>query len=313
MFRGFWVLSILFLWWAKESMGSRSPLTHQVPIPSVSLVGGNEDLANQFKSVFTYSIDDNELSGRCTGTKVAPNHFLTAAHCFILQESDEISVWPKSHKTPVIFYSFQQKVENVKRVKTVKVTEVVFHPALQQCFTQDKSERESCIENTPDLAWVEIEKSREFDEAPLVPLDLNRVTEGEYLTVVGYGYQQAEDLTPPARKYHLSQVAPPETLKKLYMDSSEDEDSVSDELYFGTLGYLLGPQYASLGAGDSGGPVFRSIEGVSYVVGVNSFSFCPDSPSQCEVTSNSFFARIHRGGEFQIGEWLEALSPSSFR
>ena len=276
------------------------------PCPSLSLVGGTEDLENHFSSVLAFSVDDNKLSARCTGTKIKPNKFLTAAHCFVSQNKGKAVVWGKqpSKSFKQIFYSFEPQITEPDHVQSLEVKSITFPPDLEKCFTKSNASLTRCIEEAPDLAVVEVQASLAFQSALVSDLDFFPVQVGDLVYVVGYGYQKEKDDSAPVRKHHLSQVVSQEELQKVYEEESNEDSQVDNELYFGVFGNLLGENYANLGAGDSGGPVFRHRNGKEYLVGVNSFTFCPQANPDCEVATNSFFARIHSGGKYQLGEWL---------
>ena len=178
-----------------------------------------------------------------------------------------------------------------RSVESILVNSITFHPNLEKCFTKTHATLNRCIEEAPDLAVVEVQPTLAFQSAIVSELDFFPVQVGDSVSIVGYGYQREKDDSAPVRKHHLSQVVSHEELKKVYEEESNEDSQVDNALYFGVFGNLLGETYANLGAGDSGGPVFRYRNGKEYVVGVNSFTFCPQANPDCEVATNSFFAR----------------------
>lgn len=272
------------------------------------LVGGKEDLSEEFSSVLSFSLVDNSLKERCSGTKVSHDLVLTAAHCVLneIKHKDQTSI-EKTKAGTKMFYSFSPKIFNTKQVSYTQVTRVLLPPSLESCFEELDSEVAVCVDKAPDIALIQIKESEPFKENNTALLDLAFVEEGDSVSVVGYGVQGDNDSTPPVRKSHTMKVIPSEALKKVYQELTDADDEVNYELYFGTYGISIGKEYASLGSGDSGGPVFREREGVPYLVGVNAFAFCPNETPDCEVTSNSFFSRIHSGGRYKLGEWLSDM------
>lgn len=276
--------------------------------PQPLLVGGEFDRMGTFDSVLVFSTENERLEERCTGTKVAKGLILTAAHCFVDDGDSKPGMTiqrPKNVKK--IFYSFSTFVTEPKLVKEIRVKRVRLHPALEKCFSKPHQEVSNCIDKAPDLAVIELDQSEHFSRQSLATLGTHSVQVGEQVFVVGFGAQGINDHNPPARKYHLSQVVSLEELAKTHGGVSQEELEVYQKLYFGTLGVLMGNNYANLGAGDSGGPVFTIQDKQAKLVGINSFSFCPDDDSECEITSNSYFSRIHVGSPLQLGEWISGL------
>lgn len=272
------------------------------------LVGGQYDYLGNFNSVLVFSAVDVKLSGRCSGTKVGKNLVLTAAHCFMeeLAEGKEPIV-QRNVAVDKIFYSFSPLVLSQWQVQEISVNRVIFHPELEHCFSKSNRASPKCVERYPDLAIVEVEQNEDFEKEQSVPVDFNFVNENDPIVMVGYGAQANHDQSPPVRKFHRSEVVSVETLAENHGGVSPKELKIYKELYFGTFGLLLGENYANLGAGDSGGPVFKEISGNLKLVGVNSFSYCQNEETECEVTSNSYFARVHTGGSHRLGEWLSGL------
>ncbi|MFM8314569.1 MAG: trypsin-like serine protease, partial [Deltaproteobacteria bacterium] len=161
--------------------------------------------------------------------------------------------------------------------------------------------------NAPDIAVIELDESAEFSSAPTSEFDTSPVNSGDLITFVGFGLTSDTDKTRPVRKFHVSKVSSPQELKQAFDLYGITEAEVNFSLYFGTLGILVGKNYANLGSGDSGGPVFRNQKGIPALVGVNAFTFCPDDKEDCEATSNSFFNRINVGGPYHLGEWLTSV------
>ena len=272
------------------------------------LVGGKEDLSGEFSSVLSFSLVDISLKERCSGTKVGRNLILTAAHC-VLNESKQkdFTLVEKTKIGTKMYYSFSPKISNIKQVTTTQVVDVLIPPKLESCFDEPEEEVANCVEKSPDIALIQIKESKPFNQISAASVDLAYIQEGDTVSVVGYGVQSDNDTTPPVRKFHTMKVAPAESLKKVYQELADADEEVDNELYFGTYGISVGSEYASLGSGDSGGPVFKEREGNQYIVGVNAFAFCPNETPDCEITSNSFFARVHSGGLYKLGEWLSDM------
>ncbi|NDG25646.1 MAG: hypothetical protein EB120_00540 [Proteobacteria bacterium] len=125
--------------------------------------------------------------------------------------------------------------------------------------------------------------------------------------MLGYGLQGNGDILPPLLKYSFSKVATPEALSEVVKGTLAEHEGMPNEgLFFGTLGSLVDPSFPNLGSGDSGGPVLK--DNPYRIVGVNSNAGCPeDAPSDCEKTTNSFFARIDSKATISVAEWLKSI------
>lgn len=269
------------------------------------LVGGEVDVAEIFSSVLAFSASAADLSERCSGTKIGPRLILTAAHCFTEELSEGKALLIKRNiLVKKIFYSFSSVVNSSAKSQEVSVERILFHPELETCFSSSDRSPAECVDKYPDLAIVEVKSNDSFTKENWASVDLNSVQDGDPVVIVGYGAQTDNDQSPPVRKFHRSHVVSIEDLVKSHGGVTPAELSIYKELYFGAWGLLMGPAYANLGAGDSGGPVFTLQNGQPELVGVNSFSYCQDQELDCEITSNSYFTRLHSGSSHRLGEWV---------
>jgi len=276
------------------------------------LVGGIEAF-ERFPAVFLFSEYKNEFTESfCTASKISPRHFITSAHC-VLERGKSLWLLPaQSYPGQELFYSFGRNFKNPERVFSLVIRKVHLHPLLEKCLKKEKYFPAKCHAEglpTPDVAVVEMDSVEgPFLEAPSLPIDFEPVKPGEEIIMLGYGAQYDGDVSPPVLKYGYSKVATHEQLcQALEGTSSGEMDEVLDEgFYFGTLGRLLIKSFPNLGSGDSGGPVLKEFP--DRIVGLNSSAIClDDSNDNCEVTNNSFFARVDKKSRLPLQKWLKKI------
>ncbi len=283
-----------------------------------ALVGGAAAVHNEYPSVFIWTTPAEDImSSYCTATKISPSLLLTAAHCVLEQTPTKNGAGKWRHNPLIVpdkelLYSFDRNLAQAPSIERLKINAVLLPPLLQECMNKPKNERTSCMRlraPVPDIAIVKVENPQgTFKQAPIARVNLAYVFSGQTVTIMGYGAQD-EDNTDfrPMLKFHRSRVATPPELETALIGTEAEIDGKPSLLdFFGVLGSLYGPRYANLGSGDSGGPVF-STNNTSEVVGVNSDGYCPKENLECQRTTNSFFARIHKGPPHFVGDWLEQI------
>jgi len=278
---------------------------------SPSLVGGAE-ASHRFPSIFIFSEYRKHLTDQfCTASKVAERQFLTAAHC-VLDIGDKRWFFPNSAKPgSFYYYTFAKNLSAPETVYSLKIKKVFIHPLLQNCINKAKYSPALCHSRTlptPDVALVEVEAGEgPFFEAPPLPFDFSPNQSGDEIILTGYGSTMDGDISPPRLKYGYSKVASSEELAEAVKGTSAaDMGFIESGFYFGSLGPLLNKNFPNLGSGDSGGPVLK--EAPDRIVGINSSAVCYDSaPSDCEVTSNNFFARIDQQAKISLPHWIQSV------
>ena len=280
-----------------------------------NLVGGIE-ASSRFPSIFIFSEYRKHLTDQfCTAAKVNRRQFITAAHC-VLDIGDKRWFFPSSAKPgSFYYYSFAKNLSTPENVYSLKIKKVFIHPLLHNCINKTKYSPALCHSRalpTPDVALVEVEEGQgPFFEAPLLPIDFNPNRPGDEMILTGYGSTMDGDTTPPRLKYGYSKVASPEELAQAVKGTSAiDMEFLESGFYFGSLGPLIHSNLPNLGSGDSGGPVIKEFP--DRIVGINSSAVCYDSaPSDCEVTSNNFFARIDKEAKIPLDLWIQKTLGSS--
>lgn len=276
------------------------------------LVGGWEAF-ERFPAVFLFSEYKDEFTESfCTASKISEKHFVTSAHCVLVRGKSLWLMPSSSQPGQKWFYSFGRNFKYPERVFPLFLKKVHLHPLLESCLKKEKYSPAQCQADglpTPDVAVVEIESIEgPFLNAPSLPIDFEPVEPGDEIIMLGYGSQYDGDVSPPVLKYGYSKVATHEQLcQALEGISSGEIGEVLDEgFYFGSLGPLLMKGFPNLGSGDSGGPVIKEFP--DRIVGLNSSAICSDdSGEDCEVTNNSFFARVDAKGTLPLDSWFKKI------
>ncbi|NBX93499.1 MAG: hypothetical protein EBQ85_09755 [Proteobacteria bacterium] len=275
------------------------------------LVGGNP-AGQLFPSVFLFSeLRKNFTDYFCTASKISPTQFLTSAHCVLLSDSKGWYFPETAKPGRRYFYSFERDLSQPVTVFSATIKQVNIHPLLHRCLQKGKYFPAQCKPTgvpSPDIAVVTVEQEAgPFADAPALPLDFTPNKPGDDIIMLGYGLQGNGDILPPLLKYSFSKVATPEALSEVVKGTLAEHEGMPNEgLFFGTLGSLVDPSFPNLGSGDSGGPVLK--DNPYRIVGVNSNAGCPeDAPSDCEKTTNSFFARIDSKATISVAEWLKSI------
>jgi len=199
------------------------------------ILGGTAIARGQFPTVVAVVVGQGSL---CTGTMVAPDLIVTAAHCVspdVLGFASQESV---TQQTNVVFDATD--IYNGGG-KLVRAAETIAHPD----FTRP---------GQPDIGLVRLAE-RVTDRTPTpINLDPNAAPIGVEVTIVGYGLNE---LGNAGEGFFI----------KGQQSTSCAEYGVSDGMF------LCFDQQAGLGkcSGDSGGPSFGKVGDVDALVGITSF------------------------------------------
>ena len=199
-------------------------------IPNINLVGGTPAVFGQFAST--------EFGIGCTGVKIGPRHFLTAAHCVHGSSGTSLDVYFGVGPLAADF--------EAHRFTSVTVQDVSVHWLVEDGNDDDKSS---------DLAIFTI---KEDTPAPIASIRRTPLRIGERVILNGWGCQDFHDFTSPDwRKFQLK-------------FSEKIVKSVS-EYVVEVPGIDADGIHASTGcSGDSGGPVYvRNSDNTLSVVGIN--------------------------------------------
>lgn len=291
------------------SMSSRADV-------EMRLVGGIE-AAERFPAIFIFSEQKKNFTDSfCTATKISSNQFLTAAHCVLEMGNKNWFVPDSARPGQRYYYSFGRDLSNPIPLYSLTIRRVSIHPLLQNCLNKGKYSPAHCSIRgvpTPDVAIVTVEKPEgPFSRAPHLPIDFKTNQPGDEIILTGYGSHTDGDSSPPILRYGYSQVASTnEMMKAIEGTSAVSMGFTQWGFYFGSLGPLVSPKLPNLGSGDSGGPVLKEFP--DRIVGVNSSAVCLDeAPADCEVTSNSFFARIDSEATIPLETWIKKTLQGVF-
>lgn len=216
--------------------------------------------------------------GGCTGVKVGPRHFLSAAHCFGNPAMSTLSVTADN---------------NAQNVQTLTVTSVNAHPEFTNCTACAGDESYSDFGFKPDVALIIVQELT--PSIPIAELDPTTVAIGASVTLTGYGCENG-----------VGQPSGPARLK-VGDTQSIDPLNLSDATsilssYTTTYGPGVDTSAPGLCPGDSGGPLFRT--GTNKVVGINALvSFNGDTG----MPIGNWFTRLDQQSRYDIHGWVTGL------
>lgn len=218
----------------------------------VKFIGGEAALTGEYVSTVYFQ--------RCTAAKIGDRHFLTAAHCLFKKESGRpaYDMVPGSKANLLVGISREQG-----KLIPVTIASVAMYPGfeldqLDKAYAKLDGKAPAVInEVTPtliDLAVIAV--NEETPELPPVGFDEQALPNGTNVAVGGFGCEKE------------GEEATTETMRLKYAN-------VPTDLAKGTLVSWRADSaqgYRSTCHGDSGGPVYRTVNGEKRIVGVNSGS-----------------------------------------
>ncbi|MEN0060350.1 MAG: serine protease [Bdellovibrio sp.] len=215
------------------SLGACSPSQQEslTAIPDAAVVGGKEISLSSPLAQSTVGIYESKLGYICSGTLIAPNLVLTAAHC----------VDPRAKNLGIYFASEMKKAspEQIRRV-----TGFVVHPGYNENVQSN---------DTADIAMLRFEGEvpAGYQAVPML-FDAKYVTNKTRTYVAGYGLNWT-------------------FLAKRGSGTLRAASLEVDEAYFTKTEAMLGQSvFKGICSGDSGGPAYVQINGQLYIWGVAS-------------------------------------------
>ncbi|WP_437757332.1 trypsin-like serine protease [Sorangium sp. So ce1389] len=213
--------------------------------------------------------------GGCTGVKVGPRHFLSAAHCFSNPGSvTQLNVTPDN---------------NALNPVALTVVSVNNHPEYQNCTSCAGDNSMSDFGLKPDVSLIIVNELT--PQIPVAVIDPNPVQDGTSVTLTGYG---CEGVTPPPPTRF--KVGDSTTVSPLTFDPA----TTIPGGYTTTAGPAVVPGAPALCPGDSGGPLFRT--GTNLVVGINALVSGND-----DGEIGNWFTRVDLESRYNVHAWLQGL------
>ncbi|XGC80899.1 trypsin-like serine protease [Bdellovibrio bacteriovorus] len=250
-----------------------------VSTSSASIIGGEKVLSTDQIAKSTVALigmvkntKDEVSQFICTGTLIAKNIILTAAHCIPQINEENVQAG--------MFAVFAQDLHKAKQTDVRHIIDVEIH--------EDWGKENESGLDTNDIALVK------FDGAMPAGYQLGKfladeklLKDGATVTLAGYGLIKTDGVNTESD----------ETLRKVDVEVLER---------IGNTEVLL-DQNKGKGAchGDSGGPAFLKINGIEYVWGVTSRGFNEEGIDNC--TGYSIYTEVAKHATF-IKEGLAKLS-----
>lgn len=234
------------------------------------LVGGH--VATEAEYPATVSL------GGCTGVKVGPRHFLSAAHCFGNPSMATLSVTADN---------------NAQNFQTLSVASVNVHPEYTNCSACAGDGSMSDFGFRPDVALIIVHELTPSIATAVI--DSSPVAVGASVTLTGYGCENGVGQpSGPAR----FKVGDTHSIDPLLLSDAASIPAA----FTTTYGPAVDASAPGLCPGDSGGPLYRT--GTNQVIGINALvSF---SGEQGTPVGN-WFTRLDQQSRYDVYGWLTAL------
>lgn len=295
--------SALFLSWSAYSLSGcavESTTQDVVAKNEQDLVGGSLAAPYHFRSTVVVG------SQGCTGAKVGPRHYLTAAHCVDTEDGDGVSGLYEPGDQIAIRHGLEMSgVDEVVYHSTIAQTSI--HPSWLECGANAcGSTLVLSGEHPADIAVVEVVDA--FPDIPQARVELGAVAPGTPLVKVGLGCE--DGLKGPqswVRRYktEYAWALPHADLQHAgsHVHTPFDAESIGAS-YLITAGHGQGAEFASLCPGDSGGPLYLNDNGDPRVVGVNAYYSFNDGGN---ISWTDWHTRTSLHSRFNVGAWLQGL------
>lgn len=215
--------------------------------------------------------------GGCTGVKVGPYHFLSAAHCFSGSEQ-YLSVTAENEPTTY---------------QTLTISSVNIHPEYASCTACANDGSMSDFGYRPDVALIIVQEAT--PSIPEAVIDPTPVLVGDPVTLSGYGCENGVGQpSGPAR----FKVGDTEAVDPFELSGAT---SIPDG-YVTTFGPAIDEDSPGLCPGDSGGPLYRT--DTNLVVGINalvSYQIGSGTPV------GNWHTRLDEESRYDVWSWLQGL------
>jgi secreted trypsin-like serine protease len=242
---------------------------------STRIVGGTDATDDYPWMVALY----NSGGFTCGGVLISSHYIATAAHCVYEDDDDSgnATAYDASNYSVVIggstHYSTTTAAENAG-VDVYSLENITINPDYDSSTTDY------------DIAVLELEESYYQPGPAIATADrFSEIEEGDYLTVIGYGYTSGDETSDDIPSTLQEAEIPLVATDDCFWETAPDYD-VTDNMF--CAGYTGSDVDIDSCSGDSGGPVFKTIDGELTLVGVVSWgsSTCSDYPGVYTKISN---------------------------
>jgi hypothetical protein len=259
-----------------------------------ALVGGTPAKPGQFPGTV-------HLEGGCTAAKVSPTLLLTAAHCVL----DPATVRP--------IYGAERGVaiasDPAAGYAPYDVAAVHVHPSWEAAcdLTYCGASAVTARLDAPDVALIEL--ARPLEGVATAHVDAAPLRAGERVVVLGYGCTEGVHLRDGRALASLAWadalIVPSERAIHDGSPVTVADAPVFAANYAQTAGPALAKDQAGLCPGDSGGPLFKHIDGALAVVGVNAnYTLRPDADDAVGLPVTNWHTRLDGTSKHDVAAWL---------
>ncbi len=230
----------------------------------------------QNNGIFHIAIKEkgSEDADLCTASKIGPESFLTAAHCF------------DNHKIYSVMLSAASKNPDFE-FEPIFISKVNIHPSY-------KSDEETNFAQS-DIAIVTVKPSTDFSKLNSLKLSFKDVASNTSVQIWGFGCQESLnklDSYYPIKKSFETTVEEKSSLMSVGGYLGETIAKMVDDIFnsnFSTPGRAKSDKEASFCFGDSGGPVLQN----GKIIGVNAEAFMADLNEKGESPSGISYLNQH--------------------
>lgn len=252
------------------------------------LIGGKAPQKKEFRSTVF-------INQACTGSKIGPKLFLTAAHCVIDNQTGNLlrKYEPNEYVQLKTHYNFLSHGNVIART--------YMHPGYQKRVKHQIAN--NLATSSQGLVSFDIALIVVKEETPGIPsanVDFEEVRSGEEVVIGGYG---CTDSSIKSREYNGFKVQETKVVgaEVISKDALNRDITKAHDFNFYTEGKKSNSQSASICPGDSGGPVYnqRSMA----VIGVNSQYIFIDRSGVSFVNTHT---RVS-----EVKEWMTSVAAAA--
>lgn len=257
------------------------------------------------------------IEGGCTAAKVGPRHLLLAARCVAGKETFEQGKTFRFASVSQGATALADTAEDAgardagaapkragSNAREATIAEVHVHTSFESKCPQDACGLTRLgASDAADVAVLIVEE--ELDTVPTIAVDLDPVSAGDPLLVVGSGCEEL-DGTPAGKPATTRTIAVPARTVNHERSPYRDAPQLTTRLaasYVVTAGPAWQQDAPALCRGDLGGPVFRAR--AAAVAGINS-NLTTWGGEGLEAVTNHH-ARVDEKSRYKIGQWLASL------